>query len=83
MGQVTKIWDQYCEDKGKINIHENFTNKRQCSPAHHREKDKRDAQRQYVVIGTLAPILFVLICCFICWDWSSGPEGDDVLVILL
>ena len=43
---------------------------------------KRDAQRQYVVIGTLAPIFLIYFCCLMCCDWGSGPEGDDVLVIL-
>ena len=39
---------------------------------------KRDAQRQYMVIGTLAPYIveFLLLCS----DWGSGPEGGDVLL---
>ena len=42
------------------------------------EKEERDAQRQYMVIGTLAPniIEFLLLCS----DWGSGPEGGDVLL---
>ena len=39
--------------------------------------NKRDAQRQYVVIGTLAPII-VECLFFLCSDWGSGPEGGDV-----
>ena len=39
---------------------------------------KRDAQRQYVVIGTLAPI--IIECLFLRSDWGSGPEGGDVLL---
>ena len=38
---------------------------------------ERDAQRQYVVIGTLAPIT-VECLLFLCGDWGSGPEGGDV-----
>ena len=40
------------------------------------KKKERDAQRQYVVIGTLAPI--AIECLFLCSDWGSGPEGGDV-----
>ena len=41
-----------------------------------RQTEKRDAQRQYVVIGTLAPI--IIECLFLCSDWGSGPERGDV-----
>ena len=38
-----------------------------------------DAQRQYLVIGTLA-LLFIIFCFvnFLC-EQGSGPEGDDAL----
>ena len=43
-----------------------------------------DAQRQYVVIGTLALLvveLFQIVVCFLCKQ-GSGPEGGDVRVFL-
>ena len=40
-------------------------------------KKQRDAQRQYVVIGILAPII-VECLLFSCSDWGSGSEGGDV-----
>ena len=39
-----------------------------------RTKEQLDAQRQYVVIGSLA-LLMILFCLFL----GSGPEGGDVL----
>ena len=38
---------------------------------------ERDAQSQYVVIGTLAPIV-VECFMFLCSDRGSGPEEGDV-----
>ena len=37
--------------------------------------DKLDAQRQYMVIGTLALHLIFYVCDFLC-EQGSGPGGD-------
>ena len=40
------------------------------------QNSQLDAQRQYMVIGTLALILiFFLFCDFLCYQ-GSGPGGD-------
>ena len=38
------------------------------------EREKLDAQRQYMVIGTLA-LLLIFLCDFLC-EQGSGPGGD-------
>ena len=43
-------------------------------PMHYGPEQKRDAQRQYVVIGTLAPIVIEFMCCFVVIG-AAAPKG--------
>ena len=47
------------------------THPRECEPT---GRVERDAQRQYVVIGTLAPIIVEFMCSFVVIG-AAAPKG--------